>query len=123
MTLDLVYWIEQFHIFHDKIGQLTDSQGMGPTKNSPAYKELHSFQNPESVTTAFSQGSMLIEVSADQLMAFTKTITEPAQAIAPWTCVRAIIEASGLALWLLNPNIGVTTRVRRSFAFRYEGLS
>ena len=73
--------------------------------------------------TAYSQGTIQLEVSADQMMAFAKTITEPTLSIAPWTCVRAIIESSSLASWLLSPSIDAATRVMRSFAFRYEGLS
>jgi hypothetical protein len=123
MTFDLARMIEQLHILHDSIGQLIESQGTQPVRDSKAYIELHSYVRPESVITAYSQGSILFEVSADQLMAFAKTITEPAQAIAPWTCVRAIIEASALASWLLASSIDAATRVMRSLAFRYEGLS
>ncbi len=89
MTFELALWIDQFHILHDSVGHLTDKQRFEPAKYSKAYSELHSYQDPESVTTAYSQGTILNEVSADQLMAFTKTITEPAQTIAAWTNVRA----------------------------------
>jgi hypothetical protein len=123
MDFNLQHWIDQIYVLHDSLGQLTDRQGIEPVANSKAYLELHSYQNPETVMTAYSQGSMLNEVSADQLIAFTKTITEPAQSIAPWTCVRAVIEASALASWLLSPSIDISTRISRSFAFRYEGLS
>jgi hypothetical protein len=66
---------------------------------------------------------VLIEVAADQLMAFIKTVSQPAQSIAPWTCTRALIESAALAAWLLDPSLDIRTRVQRSFAFRYEGLS
>ena len=66
---------------------------------------------------------MLIEVSADQLISLFRSLTEPVLTIAPWTSVRANLESSALALWLLDPSISAQDRVQRSFAFRFEGLS
>lgn len=65
---------------------------------------------------------MLMEVCGDQLTAFLKTITEPYETIAPWVCVRALLEAAALVNWLLAPDIDVQVRVRRSIALRYEEL-
>ena len=104
------------------MGKFMDRYQSLAMPSSPADLELHSFSRPESLVTAYSQGGILIEVAADQLMALTKTLTEPAQAIAPWTCVRAIIESCALSSWLLCPDIDPKIRVQRSLAFRYEGL-
>jgi hypothetical protein len=60
--------------------------------------------------------------AADQLMTLVRSLTEPVQTISPWTCLRAILESSGLAVWFLEPDIGARLRVQRSFAFRFEGL-
>ena len=57
------------------------------------------------------------------MIAFTKTISEPAQSIAPWTIARSVLEASALSSWLLDTKINAHERVRRSLALRYEGLS
>lgn len=94
----------------------------GPTPNSQGVTELKSFQCSESVMTAYSQGSVLAAAATDQSRAFIRTVVEPAQTFAPWTCVRAVLESSALAAWLLEPVIDVRTRVQRSFALRYEGL-
>ncbi len=107
---------------HDDTGKFLDQYGHRPSPNSKAFLELHSFQRPESLITAYSQSGILIDVAADELIAFTKTVTEPAQSIAPWTCVRSIIESSAIACWLLDPALNETMRVQRSLAFRYEGL-
>lgn len=107
---------------HDETGTFFDSQGLEPRTDSLATKELQRFERPESVLTAYSQGNSLIEVAADHLIAFTKTIIEPAQSIAPWTITRAILEASALSFWLLDTKIDVRVRIKRSLAFRYEGL-
>jgi hypothetical protein len=64
----------------------------------------------------------LIEVAADHLIAVTKTLTEPAQTVAPWTTARAVLEASALSCWLLDTKITARVRVGRSLSFRYEGL-
>ena len=107
---------------HDKTGLFFDAQGLEPNAGSLASSELHIFERPESLLTAYSQGNSLIEVAADHLIAFTKTITEPAQSIAPWTITRAILEASALSSWLLDTKIDARVRIKRSIAFRYEGL-
>jgi len=107
---------------HDEVGQFLEQSGHRPRPGSQAATELSSFQRPGLVETAFSQGGILIEVAADQLMAFVRTVTEPVQTIAPWTCVRALIESSALAVWILDPKVDAATRVRRSLAFRFEGL-
>ncbi|MDO9302147.1 MAG: hypothetical protein Q7T89_12225 [Anaerolineales bacterium] len=93
-----------------------------PLPSSQAAKELAKFSRPESIGTAYSQGTVLIEVAADYVFAVTRTLTEPAQTIAPWTCARGVLETSALALWLLDTSISADERVKRSLAFRYEGF-
>ncbi|HMP39233.1 MAG TPA: hypothetical protein PKA05_02540, partial [Roseiflexaceae bacterium] len=89
---------------------------------SQAEAEMNSFKEPGRVQDAYIQANLLLEGAADHLIAFTKTVTEPATTIAPWTCVRAILESCALSAWLIDPAIDVTVRVQRSFALRYEGL-
>jgi hypothetical protein len=103
---------------HDKTAVYFDGQGLNPNPDSLATKELREFARPESVLTAYSQGISLIEVAGDHLIAFTKTIAEPAQSIAPWTIARAILEASALSCWLLDTKIEALTRVQRSLALK-----
>jgi hypothetical protein len=93
-----------------------------PIPNSQAAKELAEFSRPESIGTAYSQGTTLIEVAADYVFAVTRTLTEPAQTIAPWACTRGVLETSALSLWFLDTTISADERAKRSFAFRYEGL-
>jgi len=107
---------------HNELGRFINAQQPQPSPNSRAAREWDHFPHVESLKTAYSQGGLLIEVAADQMIAFTKTVTEPAQTIAPWTCVRSLIEAASLAVWLLDPDIEPRIRVQRSLAFRYEGL-
>lgn len=96
--------------------------GHTPAIGSIAELELRTFPRAESVHTAHSQAWMLLEVAADQLTAFLKTVSEPFETIAPYTCVRALLEAAALASWILDPTIDVRTRVSRSLALRYEGI-
>ena len=93
-----------------------------PLPNSQAAEELAEFSRPESIGTAYSQGTVLIEVAADYVFAVTRTLTEPAQTIAPWVCARGVLETSALSLWFLDTSIGADERVKRSLAFRYEGF-
>lgn len=106
----------------DETSLFFNAQQLEPNADSLASTELQGFQRPESLLTAYSQGSLLIEVAADHLIGFIKALTEPAQSIAPWTIARAVLEASALSSWLLDAKIDAHTRIKRSFAFRYEGL-
>jgi hypothetical protein len=119
-AMNAVKMVQQLH---DRTGAFFESQGLDPISNSPATKELQDFKRPKSLFTAYRQGSSLIDVAADHLIAFTKTITEPAQSIAPWTIARSVLEASALSSWLLDTKINAHERVKRSLALRYEGLS
>ncbi|MFO8037529.1 MAG: hypothetical protein R6U57_12980 [Anaerolineales bacterium] len=109
--------------FIDETGQYTNQYSIYPEKGSQADNELKTFPRQESVHTAHSQGSSLIEVSADHIMALIKTITEPVQTVAPWVCLRSALESAALATWILDPSIDAHTRVQRSFALRYEGFT
>jgi hypothetical protein len=128
MTVEITYEqamnaVNMVQQLHDKTGIFFESQGLDPNSNSIAAKELQTFKRPKSVFTAYSQGVSLIDIAADHLMAFTKTITEPAQSIAPWTITRSVLESSALSSWLLDTKIDAHERVGRSLALRYEGLS
>jgi hypothetical protein len=107
---------------HDRIAAFVAPYGNTPTTNSVADQELATFTRQESLRSAYSQGIILVEVAADQLIAFKKTVSEPVQTIAPWTSTRALLEASALACWLFEPNVDAPSRVQRSLAFRFEGL-
>jgi len=57
------------------------------------------------------------------MIALGRAITEPVLVFPAWVCVRALLEASASAAWLLDPGIDADTRVRRSYSLRFEGLS
>ena len=107
----------------DATGQYINQYSIYPEKGSQAYNELKTFSREESVHTSHSQGSSFVEVSADHIMALIKTISEPVQTIAPWVCLRSALESAALATWMLDPSIDARTRVKRSFALRYEGFT
>jgi len=107
---------------HGVFSTFVNSQGILPKVDSPAHAEQQGIEHPESIRTVVAQVNQLIEVAGDHLTAFVKTITEPVETIAPWTCVRAILEATAVAVWLLDPSIKAKERVGRSLALRYEGL-
>jgi hypothetical protein len=120
---DVTRMVQALVNLHDKTGRILDGYGHDPSPGSQAADELNEFDNPEFIRVAYAQANMLMEGAADHLTAFVKTVTEPVQTVAPWTCVRAAIECGALASWLLDPSLDMRTRVQRSFAFRYKGLS
>jgi hypothetical protein len=93
-----------------------------PTINSKAITELGDSRYHGAIANAYSQNGMQVLMACDQLDALSRTLTEPTLTIAPWTCVRAIIELAAVASWLIDPKIDVKERVERSFALRFEGL-
>jgi hypothetical protein len=102
--------------------QFLPNTGEDLPRDSIAAQELANFPRHDLVLTAYSQGDMLLEVASEQVTCFIRTCAEPALPIAAWSTVRAVIESCTLASWLLEPKIGVKTRVQRSFAFRFDGL-
>lgn len=105
-----------------KTSELVNKYGPDSQTDSISSTELAKFERPLSLKTAYSQGHILVEVAADQLMAFTRTLEEPIQTIAPFTCARSVLESCALANWLVDNNITPLERVKRSFAFRFEGM-
>jgi hypothetical protein len=121
--------LEHFENMRDALAQLRDRlaayaqpYGSDPQPGSVGEAEIKKFSRPESVHTAQSQAWILVEVTSDQLTALVKTITEPVETVAPYTCVRSLLEGAALACWLFDPMIDVSDRVARSIAFRHRGM-
>ena len=108
--------------FYDEIRDFHTDHGLNPVPGSPAVTEQATFPRPESLVTARSITATLIESGGEHVTAFVKTVTEPMEPIACWTCVRSMLESCSLASWLLDPSIDARTRVGRVFAIRYEGM-
>jgi hypothetical protein len=94
-----------------------------PTDNSLAMQERNSFPNKELIKDVHYRGYLSMEAAADHLMVFADSISEPAKTVAPWTCVRGLLESCALAVWFLDPAIDAKIRVGRCFAFRYLGFT
>ncbi len=108
--------------FHDDVAAFVQSYGVDPLPGSVAATERATYARPESVFTVSAIAGILIESVAEHVTAFVKTITEPVEPIACWTCVRSMLESSSIAAWLYEPGIDVQVRVGRGFAHRYEGM-
>jgi hypothetical protein len=121
--------VHHFERMRDALVQLRDRlaayavpYGSEPQPGSVGEADIKTFSRPESVHTAQSQAWILVEVTSDQLTAFIKTVTEPVETVAPYTCVRSLLEGAALACWLFDPAVEVADRVARSIALRYEGM-
>lgn len=106
----------------DSCAELMNQFGSLPLDGSQAECEIESMSLPNQIEAAFSKGGLLVESVADHLDAFIRITQEPAQSIAPWTLVRAALEAGALAVWLLDADITAEQRVQRSLALRFKGL-
>lgn len=107
---------------HD-LAQFLQASGYSPNRDSKAAKELAESSPSDFLHTVQCQGAFQNEIAADHLTAFLKTLAEPVETIAPWTCVRALLEMSALASWFLDSTIDMRERVARGFAHRFEGLT
>jgi hypothetical protein len=65
---------------------------------------------------------MAFESCGDYLSALLKSLTEPVEAIAPWSLARSVLEAAAVSIWIGRPDIDAVERVNRSLAFRLCGL-
>jgi hypothetical protein len=122
MTDIITAGCEALELLYEGTRKAYSENDKGPSPGSQAAQELVTPSGRQFVETAFSQGTMLIIVTADQAMACKKTLSSPMETFAPWTSGRAALEASALGCWLNDLNIDRATRIQRSLAFRYEGL-
>ena len=104
-------------------GRLFTQYENEPLDGSIGAQERVDFPTPELVRDVHYRGVLSMESAADHLVSFADLLTEPAKTVAPWTCVRGVLESSAIGLWFLTPNIDVRERVARCFAFRYTGFT
>lgn len=109
--------------FVEVSSQIIDRYKNEPTINSIAMKERNNFWYHELIIDVHNRGILSMESAVDHFMVFIDSLSEPAKTIAPWTCLRGLLESSALAIWFLDPNITAMERVGRCFAFRYEGFT
>src|SRR5208337_3079984 len=93
-----------------------------PSIESRAITELGDSRYHKAIANAYSQSGVQLLMACDQLIALSRTFAEPMLTVAPWTCVRAILELTAVASWLVDPKIGVKERAERSYALRFEGV-
>jgi hypothetical protein len=103
-------------------GELLNKYDNKPAPNSRALQEWETFPNEILAKDVHYRGIQSMDAAADHLMVFIDSISEPAKTVAPWTCVRGLMESCALSIWFLDPTIDAKVRVARCFAFRYSGL-
>ncbi len=119
---DACRMIEATNSLYKGIQELLKDYGDRLAPGSQAEEEKRIVELNLSLETAYTHGGTLITVAADHIFAFTRLMEQPVPTLAPWTCVRGVLESSALAAWLLDPSLGARTRVQRSFALRYRSL-
>jgi len=105
-----------------KISELLAGEGPDPVGGSLAEQQIAAHPWGSDVRNAFSQATLLIEISSDHLLSFKRAIAVPVLPTAAWASVRGVLETSALAAWLLDPDIDSSGRAARSYALRYAGL-
>ena len=79
---------------------------------SPFHFELSVVPRKESLFSARSIATTMIESGAEHMIAFVNSITEPLIPIAGLTCIRAMLEPCARAAWLLDPDVDGDTRIK-----------
>lgn len=121
-SADVISMLSVVHEFIAESSRLYNAYNNEPAPNSIAMVEKMSFPDNEKVESVHYGGILSMEAAADHLMVFADSLAEPAKSIAPWTCVRGLLESCALASWFLDPTIDAITRVGRYLGFRYEGF-
>lgn len=106
----------------DGTADLFAEHGDQPAPESPAQEEINASPRSESIITACSIATQLIEYSSEHLTTFVKNLTEPIEPTAAHACVRSMLEPCALSAWMMDPTIDHNERVARVFAHRYEGF-
>lgn len=119
---DVINLVAVAHDFIGETSRLYDAYNNEPVIDSIAAQERINFPNRKAVENVHYGGILSMEAAADHLMVFADSLKSPAKTIAPWTCVRGLLESCALASWFLDPSIDVKTRVGRYFSFRYAGF-
>lgn len=119
---DVLGMLSSVHSLIDGTALIYNQYNNEPASNSLAYQEQNNFPNQELAKDVHYRGMLSMESAADHLMVFADSIAEPAKTVAPWTCVRGLLESCALAAWFLDPDIDAPVRVGRCFAFRYIGF-
>jgi len=119
---DVLNMLSSVHGLIDGTALIYNQYNNEPSSNSLAYQEQNSFPNQKLAKDVHYRAMLSMESAADHLMVFADSICEPAKTVAPWTCVRGLLESCALAAWFLDPDIDAQVRVGRCFAFRYIGF-
>ena len=119
---DVINLVAVVHDFIAETSRLYDAYNNEPAIDSIAARERTNFPSRGAVENVHYGGILSMEAAADHLMVFADSLKAPAKTIAPWTCVRGLLESCALASWFLDPSIDVKARVGRYFAFRYAGF-
>lgn len=114
--------IDAVNRLFNETGRLFNQYQNEPSAGSIAVQEQMNFSTPELVRDVHYRGVLSMEAAADHLVSFADLLTEPSKTVAPWTCVRGLLESSAIGIWFLSPDIDVRERVARCFAFRYIGF-
>ncbi len=109
-------------VLHNGVGEQYAVHNGRPTIGSKAQLEEANCRFPDILHTSWTISTTLIENASEHITAFVKTITEPVECLASFTCIRSMLESCAIAAWLSDPAVDLMSRLSRAFALRYEGL-
>lgn len=112
-----------FGELHEKI-EIQFKEFVLPKTNSIAENELADTTDHDNETIKSVHGYVmqLIEVTSDNITAFTRDITSPVLLFAFYTNIRVILEVAATSLWFLEEHITHNERINRYCAWRYYSL-
>jgi hypothetical protein len=108
---DVVNMLSSVHSLIDGTARIYNKYNNEPASASLADLEQKDLSNKGLAKDVHSRAILSMESAADHLMVFADSIAEPAKTVAPWTCVRGLLESCALAAWFLDPDIDASVRV------------
>lgn len=102
-----------------QVADVFNETGPHPAPGSPI--ESEKARNPEIsewITNAYSRTSIHVMVSANHVSSFAQMMMEPISPFTTYLAARSVLELCAQGLWLSDPNIAASERVRRNLCFR-----
>jgi hypothetical protein len=86
--------------FDGQLARFIQEHGHEPRPGSIASNERSTFPDPERIITCWALWNYLTELGGEHVSLFCKSLTEPVEVIACFTCVRSMLESCAIAAWI-----------------------
>ncbi|RLT27916.1 MAG: hypothetical protein DWI48_02175 [Chloroflexi bacterium] len=111
--------------FRSELSHFVEAIGPRVTSGSPAERELAQLENDDAVAHALvpNLAYQSVFASGHALIALARGLEPPAPEYGTWATSNAVLQATGLVNWLLDPSISAAERALRALAIEDQELT